>query len=68
VQREHLRRYEYPHIVAFVDDFPRTATGKIQRYKLREAEMEAGRAERVGSAESRAAGVGSAGSPTCDWP
>jgi len=33
-----LRRYEYPHLIEFVDDFPRTATGKIQRYKLREAE------------------------------
>lgn len=36
--KEHLRRYEYPHVVTFVDDFPRTATGKIQRFKLREAE------------------------------
>jgi benzoate-CoA ligase family protein len=36
--KEHLRRYEYPHLVEFVDDFPRTATGKIQRFKLREAE------------------------------
>jgi benzoate-CoA ligase len=36
--KEHLRRYEYPHVVDFVDDFPRTATGKIQRFKLREAE------------------------------
>ncbi len=37
--KEHLRRYEYPHLVEFVDDFPRTATGKIQRFKLREAEQ-----------------------------
>ncbi|HEY1517523.1 MAG TPA: AMP-binding protein, partial [Solirubrobacteraceae bacterium] len=36
--RERLRRYEYPHVVEFVTDFPRTATGKIQRFKLREAE------------------------------
>jgi benzoate-CoA ligase len=36
--KEQLRRYEYPHIVEFVSDFPRTATGKIQRFKLREAE------------------------------
>ena len=36
--KDHLRRYEYPHVVAFVDDFPRTATGKVQRFKLREAE------------------------------
>jgi benzoate-CoA ligase len=39
--KEHLRRYEYPHVVAFVDDFPRTATGKIQRFKLREDEAAA---------------------------
>jgi benzoate-CoA ligase family protein len=43
--KEHLRRYEYPHVVAFVDDFPRTATGKIQRFKLREAEAIAAAAE-----------------------
>ena len=36
--KDHLRRYEYPHVVAFVDDFPRTATGKIQRFRLREME------------------------------
>ena len=36
--KERLRRYEYPHLVAFVDDLPRTPTGKIQRYKLRDAE------------------------------
>ena len=34
-----LRRYEYPHVVEFVDDLPRTPTGKVQRYKLREAEQ-----------------------------
>jgi benzoate-CoA ligase family protein len=33
-----LRRYEYPHVVSFVEDLPRTPTGKVQRYKLREAE------------------------------
>jgi benzoate-CoA ligase family protein len=33
-----LRRYEYPHVVEFVADLPRTPTGKVQRYKLREAE------------------------------
>jgi benzoate-CoA ligase family protein len=37
--KDNLRRYEYPHVVEFVDDFPRTATGKIQRFKLREAEQ-----------------------------
>jgi benzoate-CoA ligase len=36
--KQHLRRYEYPHVVEFVDDLPRTPTGKVQRYKLRESE------------------------------
>jgi benzoate-CoA ligase family protein len=31
-----LQRYQYPHLIDFVQDLPKTATGKIQRYKLRE--------------------------------
>ncbi len=31
-----LRRYEFPHVIQFVDELPKTATGKIQRPKLRE--------------------------------
>ena len=31
-----LQRYEFPHLVEYVDDFPRTATGKIQRFRLRQ--------------------------------
>lgn len=34
--KEGLQRYQYPHVVEYVDDFPRTATGKIQRFKLRD--------------------------------
>jgi benzoate-CoA ligase len=37
--KERLRRYEYPHVVEFVDDLPRTVTGKVQRFKLREREI-----------------------------
>ena len=29
--KERLRRYEYPHVVHFVDELPRTLTGKVQR-------------------------------------
>ena len=36
--KSRLRRYEFPHFITFVDDLPKTPTGKIQRYKLREAE------------------------------
>jgi acyl-coenzyme A synthetase/AMP-(fatty) acid ligase len=34
--KQHMRRYEFPHVVRFVDELPRTATGKVQRFKLRE--------------------------------
>jgi benzoate-CoA ligase family protein len=39
--KQYLRRYEYPHLVEFVDDLPRTVTGKVQRFKLRERESAA---------------------------
>jgi benzoate-CoA ligase len=32
-----LAPYKYPRIVTIVDELPKTATGKIQRFKLREA-------------------------------
>jgi benzoate-CoA ligase family protein len=35
--KQRLRRYEYPHFFEFVDELPKTLTGKIQRYKLRDA-------------------------------
>jgi benzoate-CoA ligase family protein len=34
-----LQRYQFPHVIEYVEDFPRTATGKIQRFKLRQAEV-----------------------------
>ena len=34
--KERMRRYEYPHVVTFVDALPRTLTGKVQRFRLRE--------------------------------
>ena len=33
-----LRRYEFPQFIQFVDELPKTPTGKIQRYKLRDGE------------------------------
>jgi benzoate-CoA ligase family protein len=33
-----LQRFQYPHMVEFVTELPKTVTGKIQRYKLREKE------------------------------
>jgi acyl-coenzyme A synthetase/AMP-(fatty) acid ligase len=40
--KDRLKRYQFPHIVSFVEDLPRTVTGKIQRYKLREPEIGVG--------------------------
>jgi benzoate-CoA ligase len=34
--KDRMRRYEYPHVVEFVDELPRTLTGKVQRFRLRE--------------------------------
>jgi benzoate-CoA ligase family protein len=31
-----LQRFQYPHLIDFVDELPKTASGKIQRFKLRE--------------------------------
>jgi acyl-coenzyme A synthetase/AMP-(fatty) acid ligase len=34
--RDKIAHYKCPRWVRFTDDLPRTATGKVQRYKLRE--------------------------------
>jgi benzoate-CoA ligase family protein len=36
--KSRLQRYQYPHVIEFVTELPKTVTGKIQRYKLREKE------------------------------
>jgi benzoate-CoA ligase family protein len=38
--KDRLKRYQYPHLVEFVDELPKTVTGKIQRFKLRKPEPE----------------------------
>jgi len=35
-----IARYKIPKYIAFVDAFPMTASGKIQKYKLREMAAE----------------------------
>src|SRR4029453_4114032 len=35
---QRLKPYQVPHLVEFVEDLPKTVTGKIQRFKLREPE------------------------------
>jgi len=42
--KERLRRYEYPHVVEFVDELPRTLTGKVQRFALRDLAAQRSRA------------------------
>jgi benzoate-CoA ligase len=34
--KDKLAPYKYPRQIEFVQDLPKTATGKIQRFKLRE--------------------------------
>jgi len=36
--KDKLAPYKYPRQIVFVSDLPKTATGKIQRFKLRDAE------------------------------
>jgi acyl-coenzyme A synthetase/AMP-(fatty) acid ligase len=40
--RERLAEYKRPRGVAFVTDLPKTATGKLQRFKLRAMPVERG--------------------------
>jgi acyl-CoA synthetase (AMP-forming)/AMP-acid ligase II len=38
--REHIARYKVPEYVDFVEEFPMTGSGKIQKFKLREDAVE----------------------------
>src|SRR2546425_740143 len=38
--KQRLAPYKYPRWIVFVDELPKTATGKIQRFKLRETARE----------------------------
>jgi benzoate-CoA ligase len=39
--KDRLAPYKYPRSIEFIDELPKTATGKIQRFKLREREAAA---------------------------
>jgi len=43
--RERHSAYAYPREIEFVDDLPKTLTGKIRRIELREAERQRKQAE-----------------------
>jgi acyl-coenzyme A synthetase/AMP-(fatty) acid ligase len=36
--KSHLAPYKFPRRIHFVEELPKTATGKIQRYRLRQAQ------------------------------
>ena len=36
--KERLAPYKYPRLIEFIDELPKTATGKIQRFRLRAAQ------------------------------
>ncbi len=38
--REHIAHYKKPRYVKFVDEYPMTVTGKIQKFRLREMAIE----------------------------
>jgi acetyl-CoA synthetase len=38
--RRHLSAYAYPRLIEFVDELPKTLTGKIRRIELRQLELE----------------------------
>ncbi|MFM8770107.1 MAG: AMP-binding enzyme, partial [Rubrivivax sp.] len=38
--KDRLAPYKYPRFIEFVTELPKTATGKIQRFKLRALEQE----------------------------
>ncbi|WP_353094408.1 benzoate-CoA ligase family protein [Methylibium sp.] len=39
--KDRLAPYKYPRFIEFIDELPKTATGKIQRFRLREREVAA---------------------------
>ena len=41
--KERLAPFKYPRSIEFVPELPKTATGKIQRFKLRERKAAGGR-------------------------
>ena len=37
--KDRLAPYKYPRFIEFLEELPKTATGKIQRFRLREREQ-----------------------------
>jgi benzoate-CoA ligase len=51
--KSHLAPYKYPRWIEFVDELPKTATGKIQRFKLRPRGQEIGDSSTNGATTTR---------------
>jgi fatty-acyl-CoA synthase len=51
--REHLAGFKCPHRIEFVDELPKTSTGKIQKYLLREQEWKTRQGTDHGAANGR---------------
>ena len=49
--REHHSAYAYPRRVEFVDDLPKTLTGKIRRIELRRLEIERAEAAKANATD-----------------
>jgi acyl-coenzyme A synthetase/AMP-(fatty) acid ligase len=45
--KSRLAPYKYPRWIEFMDDLPKSGTGKIQRFKLGEIEQRSGAAKRT---------------------
>jgi acetyl-CoA synthetase len=50
--REQLSKHEYPREVEFVDELPKTATGKVRRGELEDRARETADAERPGAEDA----------------
>ena len=48
--KDRLAPYKYPRFIEFMSDLPKTATGKIQRFRLRERERAASAAAAAAAA------------------
>ena len=54
--RGRIAHYKVPAHVAFLDEFPMTVTGKVQKYKLREMGQEEGLRSQISDLRSRGSG------------
>jgi fatty-acyl-CoA synthase len=62
--RDQIARYKIPKYIAFVEAFPMTTSGKIQKYKLREQAAELF-PEAMAEAPSKVLGAGGIADPVC---